>query len=217
MKLPTVVLGALLCGIAAPSHAQAADRHFYVGVDLGQGRIDRQYPGYTESPGSNAESFAWKLRFGWRLSPHWSFEAGYTDFGDYDGALMFAYPTLLPLVDPGSAIFAAGDFSTSAKGLDVSAVGTWPIGESFYLCATAGLMRREMKSTHDPYTPGTPAFRAKDGDLAAQYGVGFGFRLSEAWDLGVNWVTTSNLEGDFEFLENQSDPGMLSVGVSYRL
>ncbi len=217
MKAPILALGALLCGIAAPALAQGPDRHFYVGVDLGQGRIERQFPGYTDSPGGNAESLAWKLRFGWQLSPNWSFEAGYTDFGDYDGALMFAFPTALPLVDPGSAIFAAGDFSTSAKGFDVSAVGTHPMGEVFYLSASAGLIRREMKTTHDPLMPGLPAFRAKDGDLAFQYGVGFGFHLNEAWDLGVNWLKTSNLDGDFEFAENQADPAVLSAGVRYRL
>lgn len=214
MKSPTLLLGALLGAMAAPVLAQDQDRRFYLGLDAGQARIHRDYPEYSSGAGDDGESAAWKLRLGWRLSSHWSFEVGYTDFGDYDGS----FPILLgagPADEP--LAIAPGDFSTSAKGFDLSAVATWPIGERFYLSTSAGLVRRELQTRYDAAIYGIPRFRGKDGDLAAQYGVGFGFSLDEAWDIGLSWLTTRNLEGDFEFLQNQSDPSMLSLGVRFRL
>jgi hypothetical protein len=215
MKSPLLVLVAALCSSAAL--AQDADRHFYFGVDAGQGRIHRANPGYTDSPGGNAKSFAGRLLFGWRLSPHWSFEAGYADLGDYHGTLMSVLPTTLPHADPGGGASAPGDFSTSVKGFAVSAVSTWPLGRSFYVSATVGLMRREMQTRNGPSAPYLPAGRLKDGDLAASYGAGFGWRLTDVYDIGVNWLSTRNLEGGFEFPENESDPAMLSVGMRFRL
>jgi Outer membrane protein beta-barrel domain len=213
MRPTQLLLGALLCGASGIAPAQDQERRFYLGLDLGQGQIDRDYPAYSHGPRSNRESAAWKLRFGWALSPHWSFEAGYTDYGDYDGSFVIIYTG--PLNQPIAA--APGDYSTSAKGFDLSTVGTWPLGEKFYLNASAGLLRREMKTVYAPFLTGAPGFRGKDGDLAIQYGMGFGFKLTDAWDLGVSWTTSDNLEGDFEFIENESDPTLLSLGIRYRM
>ena len=216
MKSPLLILGALLCGSASCVQAQDTDRRFYLGLDLGEGEINRGFTEYSQGPGSNRRSTAWKLRFGWSLSQHWAFEAGFTDFGDYGARL-----PMLMLMLPGPAdeptVVAQGDVSTSAKGFDVSAISTWPIGETFYLNASIGLARREMRSVFSSLLPASPSFRTSDGDLAIQYGLGFGFRLNDAWEIGLNWATTSNLEGDFEFPVNQSDPRILSVGVRYRL
>lgn len=214
MRFPALLLGALLCGMSAPALAQDQDRRFHVGVDLGQGRIRRDYSEYPGGPNAERDSAAWKLRFGWRMSRHWSFEAGYTDFGDYDGSFPVMY---VPGPADGPVAIAPGDYTTSAKGFDILAVGTWPLGDTFYLNASAGLMRREMKTNFETLVPGAPIYRGKDGDLAAELGLGFGFSLGEAWDIGVNWATTRNLEGDFEFLQNESDPTMLSLGLRYRL
>lgn len=213
MKAPLFALGALLCGIAAPAHAQDPERRFHVGLDAGLGRINRSFSEYA-GQGSESQATAWKLRFGWRATPTWSVEAGYTDFGEYDTTLPVV---LLPSPVPGAAVSLAREPATSAKAFDISVVGTWPLGESFYLDASAGLARREFKTTTTPFLPPSPTYRAKDGDLALQYGIGFGFRLTEAWDLGVTWTNTSNLEGDFEFASNQSDPSMLSLGVRFHL
>lgn len=214
MKSPLLIPGALLCGIAGPVLAQDQDRRFYLGLDVGQGHINREYSEFSVGPGGEQRSTAWKLRFGWNLSRHWAFEAGYSDFGDYGG-------TQPVLILPGPAdeptVVAQGDLTTSAKGFDISAVSTLPIGESFHLNASIGLARREMKTALHSFFPATPPFRASDGDLAVQWGLGFGFRLNEAWDLGVSWTRTSNLEGDFEFVVNQADPTLLSLGVRYRL
>src|SRR5690349_19304073 len=126
MKSPLLALGALLYSIARPVVAQDQDRRFYVGLDLGQGRINRQYSEYSRGPGGEFRSTAWKLRFGWKLSPHWAFEAGYTHFGDYGG-------TQPVLVMPGPAdeptVVAQGDLDTATRGFDVSAISTWPVGE----------------------------------------------------------------------------------------
>lgn len=214
MKPFLLMLGALSCGIAIPAVSQDQDRRFHLGLDVGQGSINRKNSAYTVAPGGDRTSTGWKLRFGWTLSPHWSFEAAYTDFGDYEGSRPM-------LAIPGAAdepiTLAQGDLTTSARGFEVSAIGTWPIGEYFYMHASAGLLRRELRTVIESYLPPSPPFRANDGDLAVQYGIGVGFRLNESWDVGLNWTATSRIEGDSEFLENQADPTMVSVGARYRL
>jgi hypothetical protein len=208
---------ALLCtaGVAA---AEPAERRFYAGLDLGQARLNRDTGGFVQ-PSSDGETLGWKLRFGLQLSRHWSLEAGYTDFGSHEGSQgVFFVPggSLVPASVAGAAL-APGDLRTTAKGIDLSAVFHWPIGESFYLQATAGLQRREFKTSIESVITDAPDFRARDGDLASLIGAGFGFRINEITDIGVNWMRSSNLEGDFEYFENRSDPSLVSVGVRLRL
>ena len=213
MKFPLQVLGALLCGIAAPALAQDQDRRFYLGVDLGQGHLNRDFSEYDGQDG-DASEVAWKLRFGWRISRNWAFEAAYAALGDYDGRTL-----MLAITGPANqpVAVAPGDLTTSAKIFDASVVGTWPITEQFHLNGSVGLARREMRTAFSPVLLGAPSFRAQDGDLALQYGLGLGFSLNDAWDLCLTWTTTRNLEGEFEYPVNQADPSMLSVGVRYRL
>lgn len=209
MKSPALFVAAALgCALNAASHGQSAtDRRFYAGVDIGQAELDRAYPGFYFGPRRESESLSWKLRFGYQFSPRFALETAYTNFGDYDGSgMVVALPT----------VQAPGDYTTSVKGMELSAVGTWPLGEVFYLNATAGIQRREFRSSFDPSIPYQPGFRARDGDLAAQWGLGFGFRLTEALDAGVNWVTTQNIGGGVDYLENAADPSMVTAGLRVR-
>ena len=210
--LALVLTGTLLCALGPGAQAQPdANRRFYAGIDIGQAELNRDYPGSYFGPRRESESVAWKLRFGYQFSPRFALEAAYTDFGDYDGSGMVM---LLPgAASPLPVALAPGDYTTSAKAMELSAVGTWPLGEVFYVSASAGIQRREFKSVFDPSTAYQPGFRAKDGDLATQLGMGFGFRLTDTFDIGANWVTTRNLEGDTEYLENASEPSSITVGL----
>lgn len=219
-SLALVLIGTLLCTLGSGARAQSQDqsrpqpspeRRFYAGVDLGQAELNRDYPQFYFGPRRERESLAWKIRFGYQFSPRFALEAAYTDFGEYDGSGMVI---LLPGAATAPPVaLAPGDYTTSAKGMELSAVGTWPLGEVFYVTASGGIQRREFKSVFDPSLPYQPGFRARDGDLAVQLGAGFGFVLTDSLDVGVNWVSTRNLEGDTEYLENASDPTMITAGL----
>ena len=207
--------GAWLAALASGALAQPGpDRHFYAGIDIGQARLN---PDYSESylgARRERESTAWKLRFGYQFSPRFALEAAYTDFGEYDGSAMGIFVPTAATAAVGA--LAAGDYTTSAKGMELSAVGTWPIGEVFYLSGAVGMQRREFKSVFEATTAYQPGFRITDGDVATQLGLGFGFKLTDAFDIGVNWVTTRKLRGDTDYAENASDPSMVSLGLRAR-
>lgn len=204
---------ALLCALPGCALAQPpADRPFYLGVDLGPARLEREYPEFGASPGSERDAPGWKLSFGYRFSPYLALEVAHTSFGSYRGSTPLAFP-----VDGsggGAAVDAA--HTTSAKGIDLSLEGTWPLGETFYLNASAGLVRREFKTLLHAAFLGANSFRARDGDIGTQLGFGFGFHVNDALDIGARWVTTRNLQGDMEYPENAADPEMAAVGVRLR-
>ncbi|MDF3020878.1 MAG: hypothetical protein K0Q92_2181 [Steroidobacteraceae bacterium] len=204
--------GALLFTLGSGTRAQPApDRHFYAGIDIGQAELN---PDHSEShlgARRERESTAWKLRFGYQFSPRFALEAAYTDFGDYDGSAMGIF---VPTAAVGA--LAPGDYTTSAKGMELSAVGTWPLGEVFYLGGAVGIQRREFKSVFEATTAYQPGFRVTDGDVATQLGLGFGFKLTDTFDVGVNWVTARKLRGDTDYAENASDPSMVSLGLRAR-
>ncbi len=56
-----------------------------------------------------------------------------------------------------------------------------------------------------------------DGDLGYELGLGVGVSLREGLDLDLDWITTRNIEGDFEFATNAADPSMLALGVRFKL
>jgi opacity protein-like surface antigen len=196
--------GALLCSIAGTAAAQSADRDFYLSADLGQAEVDRRWPQVEDR---NDDDFAWKLRFGYRFSRHVSLEAAFTNFGEYHGLFYFS-------VFPGA--IGSGDYTTSAKSIDLSVVGSWPLGRVVYLKAAVGLTNREYKTVYAPVFAGAPSARGTDGDLGIQYGAGLGFTLSESLDVSLDWATTGNLEGDIGFPQNDLDPSLLSVGLRFK-
>lgn len=207
--------GAWLATLASGAQAQPGqDRHFYAGMDIGQAELNPDYSKLYLAVRRERESTAWKLRFGYQFSPRFALEAAYTDFGEYDGAATGIFVPAANTTAVGA--LAAGDFTTSVKGMELSAVGTWPLGESFYLSGAVGIQRREFKSVFEATTAYQPAFRAKDGDVATQVGLGIGFKLTDTFDIGVNWVTARKLRGDTDYKENASDPSMVSLGLRAR-
>ena len=216
MKLVALAFaGAWLAALASGAQAQPGpDRHFYAGIDIGQAELNPDHSEAHLGVRRERESTAWKLRFGYQFSPRFALEAAFTDFGEYDGAAMGIFVPTAGAAAVGA--LAAGDYTTSAKGMEVSAVGTWPLGESFYLSGTVGLQRREFKSAFEATTAYQPGFRVTDGDVATQLGLGVGFKLTDTFDIGVNWVGGRKLRGDTEYVENASDPSMVTLGLRAR-
>ena len=207
--------GAWLAALASGTRAQPGpDRHFYAGIDVGQAELNPDYSEFQLGARRERESTAWKLRFGYQFSPRVALEAAYTDFGEYDGTAVGIFVPTAGTAAVGAV--AAGDYTTSAKGLELSAVGTWPLGEVFYLSGALGIQRREFRSVFDATTAYQPGFRVTDGDVAMQLGLGFGFTMTDAFDVGVNWVTGRKLRGDTDYAENASDPSVVTLGLRAR-
>jgi hypothetical protein len=210
--LAGAALGALLCLLSIGAQAQSTEiRRFYLGIDAGQAKLHRSRAALAMTGPRETAATGWKLRFGYRFSPYFSLETAVTDFGACDGTSQVVLFAGSPHAAP-----APGDHRTSAKGMEVSAIGSWPLGQRFYVSATAGILRRETRTVFESRTAGRPGFRGKDGDLATQLGTAFGFVVDETLDVVASWTRSRHLSGDTEFIENESDPSLVSVGLRLR-
>jgi hypothetical protein len=81
--MKTIAALALLLGATAASYAQtpADSQKFYVGVQVGQTRLDRE--DFDESVVLDDEALAYSLLVGYRFSQYFALEAGYASLGEF--------------------------------------------------------------------------------------------------------------------------------------
>ena len=164
----------------------------YLGFSVGQSDTDEDVAaGLIDSGTVDGKDTGFKLYGGYRVNRHFALEAGYVDLGEvgYRGTF-----TGLPVTN--------GQIETS--GLNLSAVGIVPIGQSFSLFGKVGLFLWESEATD--LTGGAP-FRSTADDTDVSFGLGASF------DFGRNF----SLRGEWERFEVAgSDSDLLSVGFAYR-
>ena len=125
----SLALAAVLFMAAAATRAQVpGDHHWYAGLDVGQSNFDKG-SGYSNVDDS---STAYALRFGYRFSPHFALEGGYTDIGDFSAELRPICPN-----DPPGACPVIYE-TTAIDGFLLNAVGIWPVTHHFELTASLG-------------------------------------------------------------------------------
>jgi hypothetical protein len=155
--------------LAAAACAQPADgeARFYLGVDLGQTRMEQpDVIGFT--PSQDDESFTWSFKLGYRFNRYFAVEGGYADFGEFHrepGACLAVFP---------SACFGSGYTTTSVDGFLLDAVGSWPVAEHLLLSGSAGVVYRTL-DYHAPYSK----CRAEFG-LSRWHGMAVGHRFRSA-------------------------------------
>lgn len=198
-------LAALLsCGLSS-AFAQGGDRNWYVGVDLGQSKLERNdFIGVTEQDDSSS---AYAVRAGYRFSRYFSLEGGYVDMGDFS-------TTFLP--DCPSCV--TGEARTSIDGFFVNALGTWPITEHFHLKGMLGVSWRELKQSVS-YPQVTNSWSASGQSFS--YGVGIGVPINDRFEIELD--LTQYAEGGLGLTldstlgaYSQTEATIASLGVRFR-
>jgi OOP family OmpA-OmpF porin len=139
------LIAATLLGVfATATMAQDSDSYYYLGGGVGQSRskihVDRVAAGVLGA-GISAPAFerddrdtGYKLFGGYQFNPYFGLEGGYFSLG------RFAFNSTL--VPPGTL---AGQMKI--MGLDVDAVGTWPMTPSFALLGRVGAQYAKVRDT----------------------------------------------------------------------
>jgi OmpA-OmpF porin, OOP family len=198
---------------SANAWAQQADpRGFYVGLSVGQSRVDiddSEVPavgGATASSVSKEETdSAFKVYGGYRILPYLAVEGGWADLGKFRAGRNVTAP-------------AVGSLSAEieASGPYVQAVGILPL-QRFELFATGGFMYATTETTLSTsgavvLAPGI-ARTEKDSELEFKFGLGASFSFTRNLAIRAEYerffdVGTSDTgEGDID---------LLSVGIVFR-
>jgi len=202
-------LGALLLLATGIAHAQVmGDRRWYVGLDVGQSKIDHE-PGYRDTDDT---STAYTLLVGYRFSRHFSLEAGYADLGEFSSVLEPACPQ--PSQCPRL-------YSTkSLDGFLLNAVGTWPLATHFQVNATIGAIYRDLTVATGINPTGNDSYTYRDGVL--KFALGIGVPINSRFDIDLDFTQYQTLgigygaSYDDAGLVAGSESQVLSLGVRWR-
>ena len=205
-------LGALLMLMAAGAFGQTAGVHrWYVGLDYGESRLDRDDDFNSLVEGDfNSDTFA--LRVGYRFSRFFSLEAGYADIGDFSATYVTACVPFPGVVCP------SYQSRTSIDSFLVHAIGTWPIAEHFQLKGVLGANYRELKASIS-YPTVTNSW--SDTNTVFSYGLGIAVPVNERFEIDVDYawyrevglgLTLSSSVGVIDEAESQ----VATLGVRYR-
>lgn len=186
-RLATAVLAAAIGFFSAQGLAQP-----YLGFSVGQSDTDEDMAaGLIDSGTVDGKDTGFKLYGGYQLNRNFALEAGYVDLGEVSYSGTF----------DGEPV-TNGQIETS--GLNLSAVGILPVGQSFSLFGKVGLFIWESEA--NDLTGGAP-FRSTADDTDVSFGLGASF------DFGRNF----SLRGEWERFDlSGSDVDLLSVGFAYR-
>jgi OOP family OmpA-OmpF porin len=125
MKKITLAVAAALALGAAPAMAQ--DSGFYAGVGVGTYGIEENDVVDTLDFDENDTGF--RVFGGWQFNKYFALEGGYNAGPEPSGTLGDI-----------ATLGGEADVSIEVNGFDLFAIGTWPIGESFYAFAKAGMI-----------------------------------------------------------------------------
>ena len=205
------VFATLLCAAtAAFAQAPSDTQKFYVGVQVGQSRLDRE--NFNESVVRDDDSTAYTLLVGYRFSRYFALEAGYANLGEFTAEF--------PLFCPGGSGCASDNGETSIDGLVLNAIGVWPVARHFQLKASLGLNYHDLNASLMKAGSETPKrFSADDTSFSA--GLGIGVPVNERLELGVDLTRYRQLAPDLTFDEEigqvyETNATVVTLGMRYR-
>lgn len=178
------------------AQAMAADTGFYAGVGGGVFGVDLD----TEIDPAISSSFdeddtGFRAFGGWQFSNIFAAEVGYLDGGSASG-------TIGDLVADG----VEADLDIDVSGIDLSLVGTLPIGETFFAFGRVGLISWDADLdaviTTDDGEGGTTTetLSSSDSGEDPMYGAGFGMNLGDNASARVEYTFYDIGDVDSDFL-----------------
>jgi OOP family OmpA-OmpF porin len=180
--------GMVFSGFAIVSLAFGAAAHaevtpgFYVGASIGKGTVQVDSVDFDES------DTAFKVLGGYSFNQSFAIELAYFDGGDAEMSL-----------GDGAAV------GVGLSGLNVSAVGSIPLGDVFTLFGKIGYSSYDAEVS--AYVDGSTVFSEKVSDEDLTYGVGGAFSFGQSF----------SLRAEYEMLDaSDAELNVLSIGGVYR-
>jgi OOP family OmpA-OmpF porin len=192
MRATKIIAAAVLALSGLVAVSQATAQGFYIGGSIGQSDFDdgNAVPALITSGTVDGSDTGFKIFGGYQFNQNFGVEIAYVDLGQasYSGSFSGATVT-------GGTV--------KASGLNMSAVGTLPLGSNFALFGKAGLFIWESKA--NDVTGGVPFSGTEDGtDLSV--GLGASFNLTKNLTLRAEW----------ERYKAVGDIDLLSVGIVFK-
>jgi OOP family OmpA-OmpF porin len=221
-KILAVATFAALC---AAQPALAVDKTgFYVGGDIANANYDVDAGTFDSilSSGFEEAGFgildadselddsdsSWGLFVGYRFMPYFAVEGGYLDLGT-------AGYQATGVLDDGEFLYdttISGDISSS--GFQLSALGIWPIGESFEAYGRAGFYFADTDIDLNIDVDGEDLSGSEsEGETEFLWGIGGAWNFSDAWAVRLEYSQVMDV-GDEE-LTGEYDVDRWSLGVTW--
>jgi len=210
-----VALGLLSASLAsAQGPGGAAQRNVYVGGAIGLGGYDadlerskaviRTTGATTFNVAANATDTMWKGYFGYRVSPHFSLEAGYWNFGKVELSASITAPAAATL-----------QRTYRADGYGADAVFWLPVNNSWSGLVKAGAMRTSAKASASDPGAGLTALPAESANkFNPRWGVGLEYRLTSAAAARIEYENVRKVGDDAKF--GTADVILWTIGANYR-
>lgn len=210
--------------LASPVAAQAGDRGFYVGFDVGQASVSSDQQALDASlvdafdqlglailNGSSdvgEDSLTYGVIFGYQFLPYLAVEASYIDAGDFEYR---ARGTVTDGVTSGEGHFA---LDAGAKGPTVSALGILPFAQNWRVFGRVGVLFADtdydFKVTIDDSGATSGLSRSSQNFL---WGVGFGYAVGD-WTSRLEYQQVQDV-GD-EKITGTADSSRVVYSAIYR-
>lgn len=179
MNKISLAVAAALALVATPVMAQ--DSGFYAGVGVGQFGVEEN--NFEDTLDFDENDTGFRVFGGWQFNQYFGIEAGYNAGPEPSG-------TIGDIATDG----IEADVSIELSGFDLYAVGTLPIGESFYAFAKAGMIAWDADIDavvrEDDGDGGviTTTFSDDTSGEDFAYGAGFGFNISENAKVQIDYT-----------------------------
>lgn len=146
----------------AISAGKAIKKHTNLQIDNNTAMTRGGVPVFESSQTSNKNGY--KLQLGYKFNENFAVEGGYVNLGKTEYNASYNYKTSIPLIPPSTPGYAllppalknitiptggaSGTASRTAKisGINISAVGSYPITEDISVFAKAGALRAQVKT-----------------------------------------------------------------------
>lgn len=206
----------LLCAdlVLAQDRGPAGQGKLYLGGAIGRGGYDADFErtkAVIRTTGAtafnvtvNATDTMWKGYVGYRVSPHFSLEAGYWNFGrvSYSAAITAPAATALQR-----------NFRTDGYGAD--AVLWLPVNSTWSGLAKAGAMRTATKASASDPGAGLIALAAESSHkLNSHWGVGLEYRFTPTASARLEYENVRKVGDESKF--GTADIILWTIGANYR-
>jgi OOP family OmpA-OmpF porin len=192
-RLAVATLAAASALFSAQSLAQP-----YIGFSAGQADVaeDQVIPGLLDPGGRvDGKDGAFKLFGGYQFNQNFALEAAFVDLGDvsYNGSFTDSL---------GTVPVTGGRIQNS--GLNLSAVGVVPLGQSFVLFGKVGMFLWYSEATD---VTGGFAFRSEEDGADLSLGLGASVAIGQRVSLRAEWE---------RFDLSNTDVDLVTLGFAYR-
>lgn len=211
-----VAMLSLLCAdlALAQDRGPAGQGKLYVGGAIGRGGYDADFErtraviqttGATKFSGSaNATDTMWKGYVGYRVSPNFSLEAGYWNFGRVDFSAAITAPVAATL---------QRNYRTDGYG--AGAVLWLPVNNTWSGLLKAGAILTATKASASDPGPGLTALSAESSHkLNPHWGVGLEYRLTPAASARIEFENVRKVGDESKF--GAADVNLWTIGANYR-